>query len=29
MAIYVRNDDNARIYLALAHSYPNCPDGDN
>ena len=29
MAIYVRNDGNARIYFALAYHYPNCPDGDN
>ena len=29
MAIFVRNDGNARIYFALSYHFPNCPDGDN
>ena len=28
MAIYVRNDGNARIFFALAYHYPNC-GGEN
>ena len=29
MAIFVRNDGNARIFFALSYHFPNCPDGDN
>ena len=29
MALFVRNQTNRTVLVALGYHYPNCPDGDN